>query len=282
MIIYNGRKIRTRSIDVSPTDRALCYGDGLFETMHWHNGRVLFLKDHMDRLLSGLRLAGIQRPVGWSVSEINKLIAGLVETGFKNRDARLRLQVWRKEGGLYRPSVHASNYLITASVLKAKGYVWNKKGLVVDYCPGIYLPSHPLQNSKTCNSIPYVLAGLYAEKNRLDDCLLLSIKGKLAEATGSNVFMVKDGKVITPPLSDSCIAGIMRKQVIALCKKMKVPLLERSISTGLAAEADELFLTNVITGIRWVARLKKRKLKNETAAYLSDELSRSLDSFSQG
>jgi branched-chain amino acid aminotransferase len=275
-ICFNGKIISSNDFKISGSDRAFQYGDGIFETMHWHQNKILFIDDHFERLKKGLLALKIIMPASFSKKSLAKIVTILINKNKITGDARVRLQVWRKEGGFYIPVSNEGQFIITVNQLMDDGFSFPKKGLTIGLCENVILPLHNFQNLKTCNSIPYVLAGIYAKENNLDDCLIMNSKGKIAEATSSNVFMVKDGKVFTPPLTDGCVEGVMRKQVIQLLQRIKIPFKEKSLTPVDFENANEIFLTNVIYGIRWVESYNGAKMKNKFSSTIFSEAQKSL------
>lgn len=263
-LFYNEQFLQTDEIRISPANRALQYGDGLFETIHFYKGRLLFLNDHFDRLSRGMTALKMNKPSGFTVAKINKVVNKLILLNKIPADARVKIQIIRNEGGFYEPSTTDSSCLITVNPLTETGFNLHKKGLFIDICKEVVVPLHSFQQFKTCNSIPYVMAAIYAKENKLDDCLLLNNKGFVAEAISANIFIVKKNLILTPPLTDGCIEGVMRKQIIQLARRSNILVKEISLVAEDIKEADEIFLTNVIHGIRWVSRcgdfIKKQKV----------------------
>ena len=107
-------------------------------------------------------------------------------------------------------------------------------------------------NCKTNNFLPYLMAALHAKKNRLNDCVLLNSQNQICDTTMANIFCIREGILYTPALTEGCIAGVMRRWLITQLQKMQWKLVEKSISTDELHQAEEVFLTNSIYGIRWV------------------------------
>jgi len=266
-LIVNGRLVKSSGFSISPANRAFQYGDGVFETMHYHHG-ILYIDDHYKRLTAGLKALKMKFPAQLDKSRLAGYAVRLVEEHHIRGDARLRLQVFRDEGGFYAPAADSSSFIMTVSRLGPYGFDDRIKGLQVDFCRDVVIPAKPIRNHKTCNALPYVLAGVYAKENRIDDCLLLNERGRIAEAVASNVFILRKGALHTPPLRDGCVNGVMRKQVFRLAKKLKLEVKERSLSRRDIANADEVFLTNVTQGIRWVETCSGKKKKGAIAGML--------------
>jgi branched-subunit amino acid aminotransferase/4-amino-4-deoxychorismate lyase len=269
-IDFNGT-VQSGMLPVTHANRALQYGDGVFETMHYHNGKILFGQDHFDRLKLGLEALKIKLPAGFSMAGLIRRTGKLLLLNKISGDARIRLQVMRNDGGSYTPVSRDSSYMLTVSKLESTGFEMTVRGLKADIFDA-GLPQNFLSNHKTCNALPYVMAGIYAAEKKLDDCLLINASGRVAEAISSNVFMVRRGIIFTPPLRDGCVAGVMRKNLLGLSASMKFSIREKSLTIKDLLTADEIFLTNVIQGIRWVEFFRNRKKKNEITSKLLSEL----------
>ena len=116
----------------------------------------------------------------------------------------------------------------------------------------------PLSNFKTGNALPYIMAALYATEHRLDDCLILNTHNRVCDSIHSNVFLVKGMKLITPPVNEGCVDGIMRQQILRLAFQNKLTCSIKPILPDDVIEADEIFLTNVVKGIQWVSQLEDK------------------------
>ena len=271
-LIFNGEPVRTDKLFLSSANRAFQYGDSIFETMHFFNDRILFIKDHLERLKKGLDYLHLNNPEGLTLSGLNEMVLHLAEMNGISSNARARLTVFRDEEGFYTPAGNHSSYIITVNSIKEKDFVLNETGLILGLSTRVILPLNHHENNKTGNSIPYIRAGIFARENNLDDCLLLNANYKIAEAVSSNVFIIKSGEIITPPLYDGCIAGVMRKQLISFLKSQSIFIQEKSLGTQDIINSDEIFLTNVMQGIRWVGMYEGKKKKNDTIKKLFELL----------
>ncbi|MEZ4688366.1 MAG: aminotransferase class IV [Bacteroidia bacterium] len=106
----------------------------------------------------------------------------------------------------------------------------------------------PLSGLKTLNALPYIMAGRYARQKGYDDAVIFS-NGKVSETSRANLFVIKNKKVLTPPLSSCCLNGVMRKQIFKVCFQLKVQIKEQQLSSKDLLQADELFLTNSVRGM---------------------------------
>ena len=176
---------------------------------------------------------------------------------------RLRLTVYRQDGGYYAPQSDEPVYLMELSPLEQADFRIHEQGLSLGMFDEIPLPMHPLSNIKSCNSLPYVLAGRFLKNQSFDECLLLNQDGRVAECSIGNVFMIKDQQLITPPLSEGCIEGVIRGLVLEIAEQTELEVWQRAIRVEELASATEIGVTNAIRGIRWVERWESRRYQNQ-------------------
>jgi branched-chain amino acid aminotransferase len=148
----------------------------------------------------------------------------------------------------------------------------NQKGLIVDLFVDFKKSPSPLASIKSANSAIYVMAGVYKTQHQLDDCVLLNDRSQIIESISSNIFAVKNGVLYTPPVSDGCVNGVMRRKVIEIAQANKIAVYENSITQSVLLGADELFLTNTIKGIQWVVAYKQKRYFNNTSKKLVEKL----------
>ncbi len=270
--IYNGHVISIYEPAVTFNNRAFRYGDALFESIRVANGKIMFLKDHITRLKLGMTVLRMNLPAEFNTENIEALIKLLLVKNHLGRDARVRLTVFRNEGGYYTPETNDISFLIEAEPLDAEGYVLNQKGYWVDIYTDIKKQINKLAALKTGSALFYVMAGLAKTSMKLDDCLLINENGTICEAISSNIFVVKNGALYTAPLTEGCVDGIMRKQIMRLATENKILTFEMPITVNSLMNGDELFLTNAITGITWVGQYKYKFYTNRMAAYFIDKL----------
>ncbi len=270
--ILNGHLISVYEPSVTFKNRCFRYGDGLFETIRLTNNKIMFLADHITRLKLGMTVLRMNVPAEFRTDGIFELINELLNKNEIGSEGRIRITVFRNEGGYYTPEDNSISFLIEAENITEKGYQMNQKGLWVDIYSDIKKQLNKLSNIKTCNSLLYVMAGLAKQSMSLDDCLLVNEQGNICEAISSNIFVVKNGTLFTPPLSEGCIAGIMRKRILQLAQQHKILYFENPITINTLMNGDEVFLTNSIMGIQWVGQFKHKYYTNQTALQLNDKL----------
>jgi branched-chain amino acid aminotransferase len=271
-INHNGVLIPSDQPSVSHTNRAFRYGDALFETIRIVKGKPVFLHEHVNRLIDGLRVMKMQTPINLNTEIMQRLIADLSQRNGIGADGRVRFSVYRNNGGFYTPTDNQVSFLLEVYPMQDEGYSLNQKGLIIDLFVDFKKQVSPLASIKSANSAIYVMAGVYKTQHQLDDCVLVNDKSQIIESISSNIFAVKNGVLYTPPVSDGCVNGVMRKKVIEIAQANKIAVYENSITQSVLLGADELFLTNTIKGIQWVVAYKQKRYFNNTAKKLVDKL----------
>jgi branched-chain amino acid aminotransferase len=270
--IYNGHLISLYEPAISFTNRAFRYGDSLFESMLFSNGKIMFITDHVKRLKLSMTTLRMNVPADFNSANIEQLILQLIEHNNIKNDARIRLTVFRNEGGFYTPETNDISFLIEVKQLDTVGYNLNKKGLWVDIYAEIKKQITKISNLKTGSALLYVMAGLTKTSLRLDDCLLVNENGHIIESVNSNVFVIKNGTLYTSPITDGCIDGVMRKQILAIAAQNKILAFEQSITVHTLTDGDEVFLTNAISGIQWVGQFKNKFYTNQRTVFFVEKL----------
>jgi len=259
--ILNGELIRANQNIVTSAGRTFRYGDGLFETIRVNSGKVVFMRDHLERLNKGMKILRIKPDHRFTPLQVEASILELVHAcGFKS--ARIRLQVTRETGGYYTPEQNGMHWVISCEELGLSGYQLNDEGISLGLYNEELKSTGILSNLKTCNGLIYVLAGIYARENGYHDALIRNIDGKIIESVSSNIFIRIGNDIYTPPLTDGCIEGIMRKKVIELIEQDHKKIKYASVNLTDLINADEIILTNVINGLRWVKSVKGRSFSN--------------------
>lgn len=233
------------------SNRGYRYGDGLFETIKVINEKILLEQYHFERLFSGLLLLQFEIPKLFTREKLTEEIHYLCEKNECAQRARVRLSVFRGNGSLYDED-KALQYVIECRPLDESADKLNENGLVIDIYRDAKKSCDVYSNLKSSSFLPYNMAALYAKENKLNDCLLLNASGHIADSTIANVFIIKDGVIITPALTEGCVNGVMRRYLIEKLKSMDYDLREEALAISSLEAADEVFLTNAIKGIRWV------------------------------
>jgi branched-chain amino acid aminotransferase len=278
-INLNGELFPKNSNVFGAENRAFRYGDSLFETIHSNGTEIQFLDQHLDRLIKGMKTIGMIVPENFR-DQLKINITYLINKNKSFTGTRIRLSVFRNNGGLYTPTNNTISYLIETSRLENDQYVLNKKGLKIDVYQDCRKSSDLISQFKTGNAILFIMAGNYKVKMHLDDCLILNERGNPIESISSNLFIVKNNILITPSVESGAVSGIMREQLIEIALKLHMTVYDDCIVTlNDLLEADEIFLSNAISGIRWVVAYKERRYFNKTAKLLLEELNKNTFKF---
>jgi branched-chain amino acid aminotransferase len=232
--------------------RAFRYGETVFETLLLHQNKLLLLPWHLERLEKGLAVIGIQLPEELSANRLEEISRELAAKNQIHSSARIRLSVSRGPGGLYDFKENYTDVLIEAGGFDRKPYFWNENGLQTDLFKEFPKDPSPLSFCKNGNHIPYVLAARFAGKNKLNDAILCNSSGELADTSLSNIFLVKNNQCYTPPISSGTVAGVMRRYLLEKGKEAGFDISEKTLLPEDLGNADELFTTNMIKGLRWV------------------------------
>lgn len=270
---WNGKIFKNGQLEVAVDSRALHFGDGLFETMRFTRGKLLFWEQHYFRLMAGMRILRMDIPMNFAPDYLEEQILALLKAQEREQSARVKLSVFRKAGGKYTPLSNDIDFLISAEAGPNDLYQLNEAGLNVDLYKDFYKTSGLLSNQKLTAATIYTLASIYRGENAYDECLLLNEKKEVIEAISANIFLRKGEELWTPPLESGCLKGVMRKQIIDLAPALGLELIEKAFSPFEIQRADELILSNVIKGPQWVAAYRKKRFaKPETTPALIEKL----------
>jgi len=274
MINLNGTITSHEAAKLSLKNRGLLYGDAVFETIKAVNGQLFFWEDHYFRLMASMRILRMAIPMHFSMEfledEIKKTIRA---AAFDKQAVRIKLYVNRKEGGKYNPTNHDVDYFIELEATGNPFYTFNEDPYRVELFKDHYIYANLLSTLKSNAKTVNVLGSIYATENGYQNCLLLNEKKMVVEALQGNLFLVKGTTIITPPTSDGCLRGIIRKQLIEIVKTLKeYTIEEKSISSFDLQKADELFVTNVMIGIQPISNYRKKNYGTEVAKMLLQKL----------
>jgi branched-chain amino acid aminotransferase/4-amino-4-deoxychorismate lyase len=243
-IFYNGDIIDEADLDLGVNNRAFQYGDGLFETIICQSDQLSFEQYHKERLIAGMKALDLSFSNHLSIHDIFEGIHSLIKK-VNYSSARVRLQVWRKTGGLYTPSDNEVEVIATCS---AYPFTESTPKLNASFSKDVQLTPTPWSSYKTISALPYVQAALERERRGLDELILLDQLGNIAECSSSNVFWKKGNVYFTPSLKTGCIEGIMRRHVIKKLRSNNLTIQIGEYSQTTLHDAEEVFTTNV-TGI---------------------------------
>jgi branched-chain amino acid aminotransferase len=252
-IFLNDKLIDIDKACISATDSGFLYGAGLFETMRSCNGVVFALADHLDRLFFSANALSIDVPYTkeYIADAVNKVLHAN-----KLIDARLRLTL--TGGPMSAPDDDKKpTLIITATKLQPYPGEYYKKGVLVVLCPFRQNPNDPTCGHKTTSYYSRMIALKIAHQKRAAEALWFTTDNRLAEGCVSNVFLVKDSALYTPPLKTPVLAGVARKTICQIALRNSIKLFEKDLSIDDVLGADEIFLTNVIMQVLPVVSVEK-------------------------
>lgn len=242
-IFLDGRYYDERTAKISVFDHGLLYGDGVFEGIRAYNGRVFRLKEHIDRLFYSAKAILLTIPMSHA-----EVMRAVVETCRRNqvRDGYIRLLVTRGVGtlGLNPNRCKRGSVIIIAGKIQLYPPELYKRGMEIVTVPttrNLHSAVNPA--IKSLNYLNNILAKIEANNAGCEEAIMLNAEGYVAECTGDNVFIVKDGELMTPPLSAGALYGITRRVVIDLAQEAGHRVSEPNLTRYDLFNADECFVT---------------------------------------
>ena len=271
-MVNNNGTIQQEATFSLATNRGFLFGDSVFETVRTLNKKVLFLEDHYFRLMASMRICRMEIPMHFTMEYFESQILNLIQHSNAPSN-RVRFSVFRIGDGFYMPTTNDVEFLVTFQPLENEVYLFNEANYEVELFKDAYVTKQLLSTLKTNNKMIQITGSIFAKENGYQNCLLLNDEKNVVEALQGNVFMKMGNQLLTPPISDGCLNGIMRKQVLALAQKVEgLQVIEKSISPFDLQKADELFITNVIQGIQPITKYRKKTYENGLAKELQVKL----------
>ena len=278
-INFNGKIIDGDTIGFNQLKRGFNFGDGLFETIRVFNGKIICLDAHFNRISSGLDVLKIKQNYSFNQNSLERYINELLLYKNIKYGGKVKVYIFRAGLGTYKPETNQMSFVVEAMDLEQNKYVLNKKGFLVDIYSEYSKTVNQLSFFKTSNSLLYVLAAVTASENNLDDLFIVNQKSEIIESSNSNVFFLKEDVLLTPPLNSGCIEGVMRIEVIRAAKDLGINILESNVYKEDLEKSREIFLTNVISGIRWVGGYKKKRFYNFISKKIIEKLNKNLANY---
>lgn len=261
-INHNGKLIAGDSLIVDADNRGLRFGDGLFETIKYRNDRFQLLNEHLQRLWTGLEKMKFELPALFTQQKIAAELLKLVQKN-KHTHARVRLLVIRGNGGLYDAGNLQPGFIIQSWPLEDDFGKLNSNGLQLCIYRDARKTCDEFSNLKHNNFLPYAMGALYAKDQQCNDAIILNQHGRISDTTIANIFLIKNGTIFTPPLSEGCIAGTMRQFLINNIAGTGFAITEKIITEEDLQDAGEIFTSNAMTPMKWVAAIGDKKYGNE-------------------
>ncbi len=260
MLNYNGQILSKSNCKFSYQNRAFKYGDGIFDTLKYENDKIHFIEDHYFRLMSSMRMLRMKISMNFTLKFYEDEILKIINENKLHNKARVRVTVFRKNGGLFSPDSKEVNFLIEAEKLLPVHHDSYEIELYKDF--PVY--SGMLSNIKTNNRMINVVASIFASEFNYQNCILINEKKNIVEAINANIFIIKGDEIFTPALTEGCVNGIIRKQIIELINKNSdYHIQETAISPFELLKADEVFLTNSVIDIQSVTKYRKKEYATE-------------------
>ncbi len=271
-IIYNGNLLSVEQFGLPVQNRSFRYGDGVFESIRCNNGVSLWIEKHCERLVSSAKTLKIDFPDNLNPENLKVLIRQLLKANNHLLGARVRLSLFREDGGLYRPKGNNGYFLIESSALEHNNYLLNNIGLKTGFYNELTKSVNRISFLKSSSSLLYVMAGLYGVEKGWDEVIILNENGYVAEAGNSNLFVVEKDQLLTPALDQGCVDGVMRRVILDLAVKANIKVSECALLPKDLLHADEVFLTNAIRGIQWVKGIQNKRYYHKMASDLMLEI----------
>ncbi|ULQ53003.1 aminotransferase class IV [Flavihumibacter fluvii] len=272
VLFHDGQFFRDDKMLVGAGSRGLRYGDGVFETMKVNRGTIQLGSQHMDRLFAALQLLEFDCPGFFTSGYLLDKIKVLATRNGHASLGRIRLMVYRGNGGLYDPENHYPHHIIQSWALPPANHQWNENGMLLGIHRKAQKAADVLANCKTNNYLPYVMGALEAKRQKWNDALLMNTSGRVCEATIANIFLIQDRRLVTPSLPEGPVAGIMRQYLVRKITEYGYDLSEQPVTEEQLLGADEVFLTNSSYGIRWVGEIGAKKYTSHLTRAIYQEI----------
>jgi len=273
MVNINGNIVKSSNANLFIENRGFTYGDSIFETIKVNN-KPLFWESHYFRLMSSMRILRMEIPMSFTPEFLENEIMNLIRSlNLKSRSYRVKFYVYRKDGGFYTPKSSKIEYMISVTNLEHDLYYYDDSEYEIELFKDYLIAPNLLSSLKTNNKVLNVVGSIFAKENNYQNCLLLNTNKNIIEALNGNVFLVKDKIIKTPPLSDGCLKGVLRNEIIKIINQSEnYDIDESSISPFELQKADEIFITNVIQGINSVTKYRKKIYKSNISKELIKKL----------
>jgi branched-chain amino acid aminotransferase len=271
-VYIDGKYYEERDARISVFDHGLLYGDGIFEGIRAYNGRIFRLKEHIDRLFCSAKAILLAMPM--SPEEIMKACVASCREN-RIRDGYIRLLVTRGIGtlGLNPSRCRNPSVIIIADKIQLYPPELYERGMAIITVPTVRNLHSALNPAiKSLNYLNNILAKLEANNAGCEEAVMLNAEGYVAECTGDNLFIAKEGRLMTPPLSAGALYGITRQVVIELAGQLGWPVTEPNLTRYDLFNADECFLTGTGAEIVPIVKIDGRVIGSGKPGPLTGKL----------
>lgn len=258
-ININGKLIKETDAGVPYDSRAVRFGYGLFETMLVLDGEIQLKELHWDRLFSGIQQLKLVMPELMTREWMEEEIMKTVRTNNMEKLCRVRFQVYAGKGGLFDGQSAWTEFIIDCQEIEQSLLQLNSTGLQLVYAEGLAKSPDDIANLKTSNAMIYALGARQAQEKKVDNAILLNTYGNAIETTLANIYCIQGDTIFTPPLSEGCIAGVMRRYIMAQLPQKGFHIEERPFTLDFVKEADAFFTTNAIRRMKWVSHVEGKE-----------------------
>lgn len=271
-IWFDGKLVNEDEAKVSVFDHGVLYGDGVFEGIRFYSGKIFRLQEHIVRLFNCMRYLMIDLP--WSFEEV---CAATEETVAASglEDGYIRLVVTRGKGDLGlnpRNCPKASMFIIVQNIALYPKEMYEKGLSMITSSFRRPNPDILCQQVKSLNYLNSISAKLEAVQQGAGEALLLNERGNVAECTGDNIFIVVNGVVATPPLTEGALGGITRHAVMDICAELGIPCVEKVMNRFDIIGADECFLTGTAAEVIAATSLDGRTIGTGSAGPVTKKI----------
>jgi len=271
-INFNGNIYPEHETVLPVTNRAFRYGDGFFETMVMFNKKIPLLEYHWSRMEFTCEVISASLPGRFDIEKFYNMVLDLSSVNEAVVNARVRLQFYRKGGGLYLPEEDGLGYVISMEKLENTQFEPGA-GLKLGIREDCYKPVSMVSDLKNSSALMYVLTSQFAKKEGWDEMFLTNQYEQLSEAIHSNVFLVIGDKLITPDIDSGCTNGVMRNYLL---HTLGDSIVERPVEVKELKDASEIILSNAVRGVQWVKEYDGKKYGSTKAEGLAAMLNRTL------
>lgn len=273
MFNFNGKLINEEDKILDAKNRGLQFGDGVYEELRVVSGEVIFLEEHYLRLMSSMRILRMEIPMNFTMEFMEEEMLKTISNEDLKQTKHIKFTVFRKNENDNALANNSISYIVTTSILPNHFYILEENEYEVELFKDFYKNASMLSNLDTTNKILNVVGRIYAQENDYHDCLVLNEQKQVIESLNGNIFLIQKNIIKTPPLTDGCLNGILRKKLIEIISKLEdYELQELSISPFELQKADELFVINAIDGIISITKYRKKLYSNYVAKNLIGKL----------
>jgi branched-subunit amino acid aminotransferase/4-amino-4-deoxychorismate lyase len=274
-IVFNGNLISSQSPVLKADNKAVYNGEIITETIYANGARIFFLNEHYEKIIKTLALLDFELPQDFSSSLLNKIVSRLLNANKFLQGAIIKIVFFRNDGNDQLLLSCKTLYIITSEEAEDSKYVFNKKGLRLGLFTEIKKTVNLFSGIKFANSYLYIKAKKFNKENNFDDCFIINEKENVIETIYSNLFFVKDNIIYMPSVNEGSNEEIMQEQTKKLALKLNYKVIDNCIiKTNDLLIADEIFLTNVEYGIRWVVAFEDKRYYCKISKNIFDELMR--------